>query len=65
MALRRPHERDEKLWAAGFSPIVWRSCPSPSGFQPRIGGTGRAIDRWNDEVGGGSLSRIVVRDMLS
>ena len=36
MALRRPHKRDEKLWAAGFSPIVWRSCPSPSGFQPRI-----------------------------
>ncbi len=28
-------------------------------------GTGRAFDRWNDEVGGGSLSRIVVRDMLS
>ena len=36
MALRRPHKGDEKLWAAGFSPIVWRSCPSPSGFQPRI-----------------------------
>ena len=50
MALRRPHERDEKLWAAGFSPIVWRSCPSPSGFQPRIGVRGvlliAGMTRW-------------------
>ena len=50
LASRRPHERDEKLWAAGFSPIVWRSCPSPSGFQRRIGVRGvlliAGMTRW-------------------
>ena len=37
--------------------MVSRSCPSP----PRLDSS----FRWNDEMGGGNLSRIEVRDMLS
>ena len=38
-------------------PIVWRYCPTPPLLDSGL--------RRNDEVGGGSLSRIVVRDMLT
>ena len=37
--------------------IVWWSYPSPPLLDSSF--------RWNDEISGGSLSRIVVRDMLS
>ena len=56
MALRRPHKRMKMAMRRGFA-IVWWSCRSPPLLDSSF--------RWNDETGGGSLSRIVVRDMLS
>ncbi len=39
--------------------------PLPFWIPAPYRGTGHAFDRWNDEMSGRSLSRIVVRDMLS
>ena len=57
MALRRPHERMKMVVTGGFFPFVWRSYPSPPLLDSSF--------RWNDEMSGGSLSRIRVRDMVS
>ena len=49
----------------GTSPRATFPSPHPFWIPAPYPGTGHAFDRWNDELGGGSLSRIVVRDMLS
>ena len=56
-ALRRPHKRMKMMVRRAVFSIVWWSYPSPPLLDSSL--------RWNDEISRGSMSRIVVRDMLS
>ena len=65
MALRRPHSEDENGVTCRFFPLYGGLTAPPFWIPAPYRGTGHAFDRWNDEIDGGSLSRIGVLDMLS
>ena len=57
MALRRPHRRMKIGRRRVVLSIAWSSNPSPPLLDSSF--------RWNDAISRGSLSQVVVRDMLS